>query len=86
MAESGSAVWLPEWASSAVALDDAWTRRTVRPFSAQLRKKPSLTWFVEEESAQTDEIEGSVPAAEAIVVEAPPESAALSAIGVTVKE
>ena len=86
MAESGSAVWFPECVSSEVAFDVACTRRTVRPFSAQLRKKPSLTWFVEDESAQTDEIAGSVPAVEAIVVEAPPESAALSASGATVKE
>ena len=66
--------------------EEHWTCRTVRPESAQLRKKPSLPWFVEEVFAQTCVIDGSVPAAVAIVVEAPPEPAAFAAIGVTEKE
>ena len=63
-----------------------WTCSTVRPESAQLRKKPSLTWLVEEVSAPTCESEGIELAAEAIVVVAPPEPFAFGAIGVTVKE
>ena len=86
IALSGRAVQLPEWASRAAVFSEHWTCRTVRPESAQLRKKPSLTWFVEDEFAQTSEIDGIELAPEAIVVVAPPASPALDAIAVTAKE
>ena len=86
LALSGRAVQLPEWASNAVVFGEHWTCSTVRPESAQLRKKPSLTWFVEEVFAQTWTIDGMELAAEAIVVVAPPEPFAFGAIGVTLKE